>query len=268
MCVDVVPILTSAVIECHRAGLKNSAFSFAAMLMRPEYRNDIDQKYRKKFEVMVRWVMTLPPHYLPFLPLYLSGSSFLLLSCLHRRPDTSEIEEETTPCPYCGFQLSQNELLCLSCKNNLPYCIATVQTILPLVHFIYSKKDILTYLTFFSPFPHSGSSHAEGRLVRLSSLWISCPLLSVHSVSNRENTCCMSSLIITLLLVNQTSFHLCKIFFLKQHLSFLCRILVISGRPTMETHISRLYHYLTHCSCLYSLLFLTWCVLAKKQLTT
>uniref|UniRef100_A0A8C5I6Y2 WD repeat-containing protein 19 n=1 Tax=Gouania willdenowi TaxID=441366 RepID=A0A8C5I6Y2_GOUWI len=91
----VVPILTSAVIRCHRAGLKNSAFSFATMLMRPEYRNDIDAKYRKKFEAIVR------------------------------RPDTSELEEETTPCPFCGFQLPQNELLCISCKNNLPYCIAT-----------------------------------------------------------------------------------------------------------------------------------------------
>ncbi|XP_061566182.1 WD repeat-containing protein 19 [Cololabis saira] len=91
----VVPILTSAVIECHRAGLKNSAFSFAAMLMRPEYRNHIDAKYKKKIEAMVR------------------------------RPDTSEIEEETTPCPFCGFQLCQNELLCISCKNNIPYCLAT-----------------------------------------------------------------------------------------------------------------------------------------------
>uniref|UniRef100_A0A8C3GBG4 WD repeat-containing protein 19 n=1 Tax=Cyclopterus lumpus TaxID=8103 RepID=A0A8C3GBG4_CYCLU len=91
----VVPILTSAVIECHRAGLKNSAFSFAAMLMRPEYRNEIDPKYRKKIEAMVR------------------------------RPDTSELEEETTPCPFCGVQLPQNELLCISCKNNLPYCIST-----------------------------------------------------------------------------------------------------------------------------------------------
>ncbi|XP_029905954.1 WD repeat-containing protein 19 [Myripristis murdjan] len=91
----IVPILTSAVIECNRAGLKNSAFSFAAMLMRPEYRNNINPKYRKKIEAMVR------------------------------RPDTSELEEETTPCPFCGFQLPQNELLCISCKNNLPYCIAT-----------------------------------------------------------------------------------------------------------------------------------------------
>lgn len=59
LCIDVVPIFTSAVIECHRAGLKNSAFGFAAMLMRPEYRNDINPTYRKKIEAMVRWVRRL-----------------------------------------------------------------------------------------------------------------------------------------------------------------------------------------------------------------
>ncbi|KAF7656695.1 hypothetical protein LDENG_00037970 [Lucifuga dentata] len=91
----VVSILTSAVIECQRAGLQNSAFSFAAMLMRPEYRNKINLKYRKKVEAVVR------------------------------HPGTTELEEETTPCPFCGFQLPQHELLCISCKNNLPYCITT-----------------------------------------------------------------------------------------------------------------------------------------------
>uniref|UniRef100_A0A8C8ZT34 WD repeat-containing protein 19 n=1 Tax=Prolemur simus TaxID=1328070 RepID=A0A8C8ZT34_PROSS len=91
----IVPILTSTVIECHRAGLKNSAFSFAAMLMRPEYRNKIDAKYKKKIEAMVR------------------------------RPDTSETEEATTPCPFCEFLLPECELLCPGCKNNIPYCIAT-----------------------------------------------------------------------------------------------------------------------------------------------
>jgi hypothetical protein len=54
--VDVVPILTSTVIECHRSGLKNSSFSYAAMLMRPEYREHIDLKYKKKIEGIVRWV--------------------------------------------------------------------------------------------------------------------------------------------------------------------------------------------------------------------
>ncbi|XP_015234608.1 PREDICTED: WD repeat-containing protein 19 [Cyprinodon variegatus] len=91
----VVPILTSAVIECQRAGLKKSAFDFATMLMRPEYRNQIDLKYRKKIEALVR------------------------------HPNTSELEEETKPCPYCGFQLPENDLMCISCKNNIPYCIAT-----------------------------------------------------------------------------------------------------------------------------------------------
>ena len=37
----VVPILTSTVIECSRSGLKNSAFSYAAILMRPEHRSVI-----------------------------------------------------------------------------------------------------------------------------------------------------------------------------------------------------------------------------------
>ncbi|TSN95726.1 WD repeat-containing protein 19 [Bagarius yarrelli] len=92
---DVVPILTSTVIECHRAGLKKTAFGFAAMLMRPEYRSQVDPKYKKKIEAMVR------------------------------RPDTSKVEEETSQCPYCGFSLPECELLCPGCKNNLPYCIAT-----------------------------------------------------------------------------------------------------------------------------------------------
>ena len=50
-----VPILTSTVIECQRAGLKGSAFGFAAMLMRPEYRQQIDVKWRKKIEQIVRF---------------------------------------------------------------------------------------------------------------------------------------------------------------------------------------------------------------------
>ncbi|XP_066242265.1 WD repeat-containing protein 19 [Saccopteryx leptura] len=91
----IVPILTSTIIECHRAGLRNSAFGFAAMLMRPEYRNKIDAKYKKRIETMVR------------------------------RPDKSETEEVTTPCPFCTFLLPEYELLCPGCKNNIPYCIAT-----------------------------------------------------------------------------------------------------------------------------------------------
>ncbi|XP_038055636.1 WD repeat-containing protein 19-like isoform X2 [Patiria miniata] len=93
----IVPILTSTVIECHRSGLKNSSFSYAAMLMRPEYRNNIDLKYKKKIEAIVR------------------------------KPDKSEQEEDTSPCPYCKYSLENTELVCPECKNNVPYCIVTGQ---------------------------------------------------------------------------------------------------------------------------------------------
>ncbi|CAB1443249.1 unnamed protein product [Pleuronectes platessa] len=96
----VVTILTGAVIECHRSGLKDSAYRLAAMLMRPEYRNEIDKKYRRRIE----WLVRLPD------------------------TDTSDLEEEKTPCPFCGCQLPQNELQGYSCRNNVPYCITRVVT--------------------------------------------------------------------------------------------------------------------------------------------
>lgn len=56
MCgVDIVPILTSTVVECYRAGLKGSAFTYAVTLMRPEYRPKLDSKYAKKIELIVRY---------------------------------------------------------------------------------------------------------------------------------------------------------------------------------------------------------------------
>uniref|UniRef100_A0A8C4Q3Q0 IFT121-like zinc finger domain-containing protein n=1 Tax=Eptatretus burgeri TaxID=7764 RepID=A0A8C4Q3Q0_EPTBU len=93
----VVPILTSTVIECHRARLHMSAFSYASMLMRPEYRNKIDAKYTKRIEAVVR------------------------------RPNSYELEENNSPCPFCNHSVPTNELFCPACKNNIPYCIASGQ---------------------------------------------------------------------------------------------------------------------------------------------
>ena len=91
----VVPILTSTVIECQRSGLKTSAFNYAAMLMRPEYRSKIDPKYKKKIEHIVR------------------------------KPEKVEEEEVSSPCPVCKNPLPITTLFCTSCKNNLPYCVVT-----------------------------------------------------------------------------------------------------------------------------------------------
>lgn len=129
----------------------------------------------------------------------------LLFMC--RRPDTSELEEETTPCPFCGFQLPQNELLCISCKNNLPYCIATVTTPFLIRQSLRGRTDhinicqpVWTVWIFLAPGKKKsyfflswkkkkflcfllGSSYAQRRLVRVPSLRISCPLLTVYPVS-------------------------------------------------------------------------------------
>lgn len=49
-----MPILTSTVIECQRADMKKSAFDYAVMLMRTDHRSQIDPKYVKKIESIVR----------------------------------------------------------------------------------------------------------------------------------------------------------------------------------------------------------------------
>merc|ERR1711881_333517 len=49
-----VPILTSVVIECQRAGMKDQAYQFACTLMRPEHRSQISEQYKRKIETIVR----------------------------------------------------------------------------------------------------------------------------------------------------------------------------------------------------------------------
>lgn len=93
----VVPILTSTVIECHRAGLKKTSYEYASMLMRLEYRNQVAMKYKKKIELMVR------------------------------KPDkeAEEAEEALLECPFCSMPGPETELQCVSCQNIIPFDVAT-----------------------------------------------------------------------------------------------------------------------------------------------
>ncbi|CAM9457863.1 unnamed protein product [Phaeothamnion confervicola] len=90
-----VPILTSAVIECQRAGLKDSAFQFASVLMRSEHRGNIDKKYRRSVESIVR------------------------------RPSREEAAEGLSPCPISGDLIKHTELECPATKDPLPMCVVT-----------------------------------------------------------------------------------------------------------------------------------------------
>ena len=91
----VVPILTSTVIECQRAGLKRSALEFATLLMQPEHRKQIAEAYKRKIETIVR------------------------------KPDRTEAEAAASPCPMCDATGSEWDLTCDSCAGVIPYCVAT-----------------------------------------------------------------------------------------------------------------------------------------------
>jgi WD repeat-containing protein 19 len=54
MLILVILVWGAPVIECQRAGMKKSAFEYAAMMMRPEYRQLIEPKFKTKIETLVR----------------------------------------------------------------------------------------------------------------------------------------------------------------------------------------------------------------------
>ncbi|RZF45403.1 hypothetical protein LSTR_LSTR002846 [Laodelphax striatellus] len=138
----IVPILTSAVIECHRADLKARAFSYAAMLMKPEYRSQVEPKYKKKIEGVVR----KPPR----------GANNKL---------AADEPEPVEPCPFCDQRLPQTELYCNQCKNNIPFCIATGRHIL--------KGDLTVC-------PHCRFPAIRSELLQLVESGENCPMCSEH----------------------------------------------------------------------------------------
>lgn len=94
----IVPILTSVVIECNRAGLKSEAYQYACQLMRPEYRASISEQYKRKIENIVRKSVN---------------------------EEQSDSMERLTGCMFCGMELLESQLDCPNCKNISPFCVVT-----------------------------------------------------------------------------------------------------------------------------------------------
>ena len=91
-----VQILTSTVVECMRANLKEAAYNWACVLMRPEHRPHIDDKFKKQIEKVAI-----------------------------KRPKGGDPEESVSSCPFCSAQVLDYELECESCKNSIPFCLAS-----------------------------------------------------------------------------------------------------------------------------------------------
>ncbi|CAH8568313.1 unnamed protein product [Schistosoma haematobium] len=111
----IVPILTSTVIECQKAGLKSTSFSYAAMLLRPEYRDKLDVKYRRKFETLVRRTDLKTDNVGVS-----SGDNGSILN-----QTNYSVTETSTPCPSCGSPLLETSLYCTECRSTIPYCVIT-----------------------------------------------------------------------------------------------------------------------------------------------
>ena len=92
-----VNVLTFGVIECIQAGLKRTAFEFAAILMRPENRSEIQDKHKKKIEKIFR----------------------------HGNNNLSDIEQERSPSLYSGVMMDEYDLVCPTTRNRIPFCVIT-----------------------------------------------------------------------------------------------------------------------------------------------
>ncbi|KAK9791815.1 hypothetical protein WJX73_007446 [Symbiochloris irregularis] len=90
-------VLTSAVVECHRAGMGATAYTHAARLIKqPELKAAINPAYKRKIEGLVR-----------------------------RREMNADVEEAVAPCLHCGVPGPESQLECASCHRFIPFCLAS-----------------------------------------------------------------------------------------------------------------------------------------------
>lgn len=113
--------------------------------MRPEYRSQIDPKYAKKIEAIVR-----------------------------RAPKSDEPSSAASslPCPVCQAELAVMETLCSQCRTTLPVCIATGEHVAadglaacPECDFPCRRSAMETLLRMTPECPMCGESVEPERLV-------------------------------------------------------------------------------------------------------
>lgn len=91
-----INVLTTTVAECAQAGLKQAAYQWSCILVRPENIDQVAPKFKKKIESIAR-----------------------------KPVKTDDDPEPLTSCPHCSFKIPETELQCPQCRNNIPFCIAS-----------------------------------------------------------------------------------------------------------------------------------------------
>jgi len=115
----IVPILTSTVIECQRAGLKWAAYEHASILMRdPDYRSQVAPTYKRKIENIIR-----KPD--PALKLAKAQKEEGGEAAAIGDSSGEDAKELLSKCPNCGSIGSEYDLQCQHCKIMVPFCSAS-----------------------------------------------------------------------------------------------------------------------------------------------
>ncbi|KAI6188531.1 hypothetical protein M3Y98_00364900 [Aphelenchoides besseyi] len=91
-----IEIMTSTVITCAKAGLRETAFKLAVRLLQGRNKDKMDKKYRRKLETIVR-----------------------------KADNVNDKPEVMTACPECATDTREFDLACAGCKSTIPYCIVT-----------------------------------------------------------------------------------------------------------------------------------------------
>ncbi|KRZ57103.1 WD repeat-containing protein 19, partial [Trichinella nativa] len=111
---NAVQIYTLTAIECWYSGMKSTAYKWAAVLMRPNYKESIDSRYKKTIETIIRQVKDLI-----FVVL------MKILNLIIRKREDTDDSEMKTPCPYCKAQLAESELKWIAAEKCCPMCGTT-----------------------------------------------------------------------------------------------------------------------------------------------
>ena len=116
-----VPILTSTVLACQRAGLGATAFRHASALLRPEFRSRVDPKHRRKIEAVVRGRGRA-------VAADAASAAAGQAAAPASTDGTGAAEdppEPTSACPKCDAPGPEFELECGQCRSFVPFCAAT-----------------------------------------------------------------------------------------------------------------------------------------------
>ncbi|XP_003376326.1 conserved hypothetical protein [Trichinella spiralis] len=111
---NAVQIYTLTAIECWYSGMKSTAYKWAAVLMRPNYKESIDSRYKKTIETIIRQVKD-----------FIFVVLMKILNLIIRKKEDTDDSEMKTPCPYCKAQLAESELKWIAAEKCCPMCGTT-----------------------------------------------------------------------------------------------------------------------------------------------